>query len=569
MTQYKVSALQPSNHFFSIEAEFETKGKDKLVLQFPRWRPGRYEMANFAKNVRRFRVVGPDHKALTFQKNGAHQWEVDCVVHDKVKVIYQYHAFELNAGSTFLDENQWYINPVNCMVYEFGSENEACSLELALPDAYEIAAGHLFKNNSAQFDSYHQLVDTPFMASKTMKTLSYKVGETPFYLCFQGEFKLDEDRILKDFVAFTKKQLDAFGSFPFESYYFLFQITPYKTYHGVEHLTSTVIALGPSYDLMGDLYTEFLGVSSHELYHAWNVKSIRPMEMYPYKYHEENYSEMGYLCEGVTTYLGDLFLLKSKVFDTTQYLKELTTQLQRHFDNDGRLNYSVSDSSIDTWLDGYSMGIPGRKVSIYTEGCLLSLVLDTTIMRATQNQKSIHDLMRVLYTDYAQKNKGVAPADFKLAAEKLCGHSLDELFDNYYYGTAPYNAMLAEALDYLGLELKVDKNPIKSEAMLGMKTMDNTIYRIADGSPADQGGLSIKDKLVAINGFEINNDLEKWLAYFEGENISITVSRAGQHLDFLMTQSEMDYYRKYSAVVVEESSRSQRAAFNKWSSKKD
>lgn len=569
MTSYKVSALHPSNHFFTIEASFPCENKKEVLLQFPRWRPGRYELGDFAKNVRRFRIIDSDNQRLNFQKIGAHQWMVNTENTASFKVIYQYYAFELNAGSTFLDETQWYMNPVNCMIYELGTENNSCHLSLDLPENYQVASGHEFENNRAVFESYHQLVDSPFIASSSLKTLTYKIDNTPFYLCFQGECKLDEEKIIRDFKAFTRKQLEVFGSFPFSSYHFLFQITPYKSYHGVEHLNSTVIALGPSYDLMKELYTEFLGVSSHELYHAWNVKSIRPMEMQPYRYHEENYSELGYLCEGVTTYLGDLFLLKSKVFDTSQYLKELSVQLQRHFDNDGRLNYSVADSSIDTWLDGYTMGVPGRKVSIYTEGCLLSLVLDVTLMRASENQKNIHDLMRVFYEEYARKGEGVSARAFKEEAEKLCGHSLDNLFNNYYYGTAPFLPMLVEALDYLGIAVKIDKNPSKTEGVLGMRLLDNVIYRIWDGSPADQAGLSEKDKLIAVNGFELNNDLEKWLSYFEGENIRLTVSRGGQHLSFLMTQSEMDFYRKYKAILVEESSRTQRAAFNKWSSKKD
>src|SRR3989304_7536298 len=110
--------------------------------------------------------------------------------------------------------------------------------------------------------------------------------------------------------------------FPFETYHFFFQILPTKFYHGVEHLNSTVIALGPSYNLMkGDLYEDLLGVSSHELFHAWNIKNIRPKEMHPYDYTKENYSKLGYVCEGVTTYYGDLFLYRSGVYSEFDYLK--------------------------------------------------------------------------------------------------------------------------------------------------------------------------------------------------------------------------------------------------------
>ena len=131
--------------------------------------------------------------------------------------------------------------------------------------------------------------------------------------------------------------------------------------------------------MFGRLYSELLGVSSHELYHAWNIKTIRPKAMHPYRFREENYSRLGYIYEGVTTYMGDLYLLKSGVFTLSEYLKELEQQFQRHFDNPARFYTSVGDSSFDTWLDGYISGAPGRKLSIYVEGCLLAFVTDFMI----------------------------------------------------------------------------------------------------------------------------------------------------------------------------------------------
>ena len=147
--------------------------------------------------------------------------------------------------------------------------------------------------------------------------------------------------------------------------------------------------LGPSYVVFDAVYPDLLGVSSHELYHTWNVKAIRPIELFPYDFTKENYSELGYLCEGVTTYMGDLFLFKSNVFSEEEYFNELNQQLQKHFDNPGRFNYSVAASSFDTWLDGYVPGVPNRKVSIYTEGCLIALVCDLMIIHHSKKMTMI------------------------------------------------------------------------------------------------------------------------------------------------------------------------------------
>ena len=147
-----------------------------------------------------------------------------------------------------------------------------------------------------------------------------------------------------------------------------------------------------------NLYNELLGISSHELYHVWNVKNIRPKTMSPYDFSKENYTHMGYVTEGVTTYMGDRILYESGVFSLEQYFLELEKLFQGHFHNDGRNHYPVSESSWDTWLDGYTGGIPGRKVSIYVEGALIALICDAKIRKETNHKSSLHDVLRSLYS---------------------------------------------------------------------------------------------------------------------------------------------------------------------------
>ena len=154
------------------------------------------------------------------------------------------------------------------------------------------------------------MVDAPFIASNSLEHKDFTVEGVKFHVWFQGMKNIEWDRLINDFTKFTKAQLGKFKEFPVKEYHYLIQITPYKAYHGVEHHASTVLLLGPTYDVFKGLYKELLGVASHELYHTWNVKAIRSSDMWPYDFSKENYSNMGYLCEGVTTYMGDLFLLK-------------------------------------------------------------------------------------------------------------------------------------------------------------------------------------------------------------------------------------------------------------------
>lgn len=570
MIKYKVSYQNPGTHYIDFELDIPSEDQGQTELQFPTWRPGRYEKGNFAKNIQSFKVYSSDGKPLSFKKTSKDTWLVNTDGYSSIKVMYNYYAYELNAGSSYLDDQQLYINPVNCFLYRKELIDAACEIELVLPTDYEIACAVPFNDNKASFKDYHELVDSPFIASASMQHQDFECCGVKFHLWFQGQVNLDWARIKRDFIAYTKKQFEAFDEFPFDEYHYMYQISHEKLYHGVEHQKSTVIALGPSYDLMGKLYTEFLGVSSHELYHAWNVKAIRPVEMYPYDYSRENYTRLGFVAEGVTTYLGDLFLLKGKVFTAKQYLKELSAQFQRHFNNFGRFNMSVGDSSYDTWLDGYVAGVPNRKVSIYTEGCLLAFILDTMIMRASNNTKDIHTMMQALYQETYGKGKGYSEADYRMVAEEVSGLDLSEYFNRYVYGTATYEGLLTEALDYLGLEMKKEENPKISARVHGMRLNGDKIMAIAPGSPAEMGAFSIEDQILAINNISvINGDIDACLDSIDTETITFEMKRKGRLLTLKMPQVDVSFWKLYFVEQLENPSRAQREAFNKWSSKKD
>jgi predicted metalloprotease with PDZ domain len=371
---------------------------DELLIQLPAWRPGRYELGNFAKNIQKWAAFNKEGKPLKFEKITKDCWKVETEGATDITIKYNYYANELNAGSTFLNQEQLYINPVNCCLYLPDRIDEACELQLVLPNDYKVAIGAKeIGENLYALNDFHELADSPFFASNSLQHKTYNYNGVEFYIWFQGECMPEWDTLIKDFKSFTVEQLEMMEAFPVKAYHFLCQIIPYRGYHGVEHTTSTVIMLGPGYNLMkGITYEDLLGVSSHELFHTWNVKTIRPIEMAPYDYSTENYSKLGYVCEGVTTYYGDLFLYRSGVFTKEQYLKTFAERLQKHFDNFGRYNKSVAESSYDSWLDGYTKGAPNRKTSIYDEGCLLAFITDVFIRKNTKNEKSLDDVMRYL-----------------------------------------------------------------------------------------------------------------------------------------------------------------------------
>lgn len=567
--KFQITIPSPQQQYIHFEAEFKST-ESITILKFPAWRPGRYQLGDFAKNVNHFQVFAKTGKPLNYRKTDKNTWEIENGECQEFIVKYSYYANEMNAGSSFLDESQLYINPVNCFLFNPDQYNDEVTVSLDIPEDWKVANPLKTIKGVFKAKNYDELADSPFICSGDLQMASYEVKDITFYVWFNGIVKPDWDLVISDFKKFTEKQLEMFLEFPVDEYHFLFQILPYKTYHGVEHEKCTVITIGPSYSVFKDYYTEFLGVSSHELYHTWNVKSIRPAEMVPYDFTKENYSNLGYIAEGVTTYMGDLMLYKSGVFGLKQYIKEMNAQLQRHFDNFGRFNYSVAQSSWDTWLDGYELGAPGRKVSIYTEGCLLAFIVDVLILRSTKNKKNLDNVMRSLYFDFGKEGKGVTEKDYQAAIENVSGASFQWFFDDYVNGTNAYNSLLVDCFEYIGFELKHEPLNDAAAAFLGAKTIvkegQTVIHALYPGGAMDIGGSMVGDELLAINGVAINGDFPNWVDYFMEDEKVVTFKRNGQVKTMIVPQTNRPYYQRYYLEVVEHPDKNQINAFDGWRS---
>jgi predicted metalloprotease with PDZ domain len=463
--------------------------------------------------------------------------------------------------------------------------NEACTIELKVPENYQVASSmpsatpHKKREDTSYKHSlsakdYHELADSPFIASATLRHNVFFMDDVEFNIWFQGECKPNWAKVINDFFIFINEQFVSMkGPIPAKEYHFIFQILPFRFHHGVEHLSSTVIAMGPSYDVMrGDTFLELLSVSSHELFHSWNIKAIRPAEMHPYDYTKENYSKLGFVCEGVTTYYGDFFLFRSGIYTEFEYFKSMFRHLHAHFDNFGRYNLSVADSSFDTWLDGYTEIVPHRKTSIYSEGCLLALMTDLVVRKYTNNERSLDDVMRALYNDFAKQNKGYTEADYKATVEKISGHSFDEFFNNYVYKALSYENALKECIEYIGLELLTGTSKKYYERCYGIKISESAavtkVIAIYPGSVIEKAGMQLNDEIISINGYPVKNNFAEWAKYFGQLEITLSVNSSGKIRTVSFLPSVEEYYKVYYVQKISNPSEAQMKNFTAWSKRK-
>jgi predicted metalloprotease with PDZ domain len=225
--------------------------------------------------------------------------------------------------------------------------------------------------------------------------------------------------------------------------------------------------------------------------------------MSPYRYDKENYFDTGYVAEGFTTYYGDLFLVRGGVFGVDWYIGELTRLLKRHFENHGRHNASLVDSSLDLWVDGYRNEAPHRKVSIYVKGALIALMLDLTIRKSTGNQKSLDDLMLSLWKQFGPGTGGYCNEDIQAVAEEISGVELSSFFEQFIYGTAPLENVLEDLMSWVGLKVQLIHPEDQLMGYLGLKTQLSTKgYKVTSTLPDSLGEsyFTSDDEIINVNG---------------------------------------------------------------------
>jgi len=546
MIEYKLSWDSPHRHYIDIEVRFPVL-QELETVHLSRWRPGRYELGNFAKNIRDFKVFDENGNSLDYHKVNKDSWRVKNNQNKFLVVKYSYYANELNAGSTYLDDRLLYVNPVNCFAFTATTSDLACKVSWEKKEGWELAVGAKHEANSFEVANYDELADTPFLYSPDLNKITLIVQSKKFHICFNGITEIPE-KVEEDFSKFIERQLLDFDTFPVDEFYFLIFALPETAYHGVEHTTSTVITLGPKTEIFESLYTELLGVSSHELYHVWNVKTIKPIDLTPIDYKSENYSRFGWIYEGITTYLGDWYLMTSGVFSLEEYLEELSKQFQRHLDNEGRFHYSVADSSFDTWLDGYVLGAPGRKVSIYVEGCLLAFYLDVMLRKSTKNEVSLIDFMRELHRLSLHNEIGYQLDDIQGILSFWLTNEQIENFIDYVHQPTDLLRILPESLAFLGLEMQFFTHDDMLQRLLGIKVLPKgkrwLITSVKSGSAADLAGIGEEDEIAVINGVEVGN----FNPEDEPENFNIELYRKGRKMSFEVLSNYATGYHQIDIV---------------------
>lgn len=600
MIKYVVIAKQPEAHLFEVSVTIDDPDADGQVVSLPAWIPGSYMIRDFAKNIVRIKAerVVPARGGTTrgmpllLEKLDKHTWQTEALKPGptKIKVVlrltYEVYAWDLSVRSAHLDTTHAFFNPSSLCLRVDGREDDVCLLELKRPEGpqystwrvatamREAGVGGDKKTPRYAFgvyeaSNYDELIDHP-VEMGSFELATFEACGVPHDVVITGRVpNLDTKRLCMDLKAICELQIALFEPevvkpyaraskyVPFERYVFLTTAVG-NGYGGLEHRASTAL-LCSRHDLpkfgeavspnLRDGYQSFLGLASHEYFHSWNVKRIKPQVFAEYDLNVENYTHLLWFFEGFTSYYDDLVLLRAGLISRQGYLKLLEKTINSVGRGSGRFKQSVAASSFDAWTKYYRQdeNAPNAIISYYTKGSLIALALDLFLQKNSQGQVTLDDLMRILwnqfgksfYSVYSDRPIGVSEADIFALVEKIGGVEAKSFLEKMVSGTD--ELPLADMFTFFKVDCEV-KLPTRTAAdKLGAKlAKENGLTKLSqvfDGGAAQLAGLSAGDVLVALDGLKAEaGHLDEVLdSYADGQVVEVWLFRRDELMKFSLT----------------------------------
>jgi predicted metalloprotease with PDZ domain len=477
---YRVRPASTQAHQFNVEIEIPNSGAELLELSLPAWIPGSYMIRDFARNVLALVAESSDGAPLECRKRDKQTW-ICRTAGSAIRVRYQVYAWELSVRAAHLDTTHAYFNGSALLMRARGLDGHPCLIDLLPPDGrvegdWEVATSLVPERiDSRGFgfyraESYDDLIDHP-VEMGCFECVAFDLAGVPHRMVITGRQRADKARLASDLLRICAEHAALFGELPIDRYLFLVTALG-EGYGGLEHRFSTSLLCSrndlphPTDEKRTDAYVRLLGLCSHEYFHLWHVKRIRPAALMDGGLDREIHTRTLWAFEGITSYYDELALARSACIDTRTYLGLLAATITRLMRTPGRGVQSLAESSFDAWTKFYKQdeNAPNAIVSYYVKGALVALVLDLTIRAGTQGRASLDDVMRALWSRYGRTGLGVPEHGIEAIAAEVSGLDLDGFFSAALDGTA-----------------ELDLEPLLAGVGVAMR------LRPADG-PKDQGG---------------------------------------------------------------------------------
>jgi predicted metalloprotease with PDZ domain len=569
--RYRITPKNPGAHLFEVSLCIAEPHPDGQVISIPAWIPGSYLVRDFARNVVSIRAQAGD-RDVEITKTDKSSWQM-AACHEAVTVTIEIFSYELNVRAAHLDTTHAYFNGPCVFPQVVGQEDRRCEVEICPPpkplgsdwrvatsmrsrDAVRYGFGGYYADN------YDELIDHPVEIGNLMIG-EFEAGGIPHAIAVRGHERIDMARICQDLTTLCEQHLRLLGApQDLDRYLFLLLVLP-DGYGGLEHRwSSSLVSSRGDLPVRGESgmksgYRGFLRLCSHEYFHLWNVKRMKPARFTPYDLRAESHTGLLWVFEGITSYYDQIMLMRAGLITRESFFELLGRTITRVIRAHGRFRQSVEESSFDAWTKFYKPDVntSNAVVSYYTKGSLVALALDLTIRRDTEGRHSLDCVMRECWRRYGKTGEGMPERGFESVAQTVTDLDLREFFERYVRGTSdlPLQKMLksfgilmhlraADGAEDMGGKASIADSP--PPPWLGMsviaKNAKEVVSLVHTDSPAERAGIAPGDELLALNDVRLTaaNLQTRLREYHAGDRVSITVFRNDVLLAFKPRLSE-------------------------------
>jgi predicted metalloprotease with PDZ domain len=528
-TEYTLSMSSPSTHLFEAGMRITSLTGATVDLHMPAWRTGRYLIQDFSGAVQEFSATDERGKILQWKKTDKDTWRIERGSAKSVSISYKVFANEFNQRTRELNADHAFLDPSSVFMFVDALKSQPLRLTVHPFGNWHVTTGldpvegmpHTFTAPNFEY-----FADCPLEIG-LQKDFEFFVDGKQHIISIYGDGNWNSDTLISDFTKIVNENKKFWGDLPYSRYLFLIHCQP-NAGGGTEHINSTIMGVRPFIFSDPNAYKGFLGLVSHEYFHTWNVKQLRPKAFAPYDFSRENYSEELWISEGTTSYFDDLINLRAGFSTADQYLGIVAHMITADRSRHGNTIQTLAEASYDAWIKFWRRRPNARnaETDYYGKGQHVSLLLDLTIRHRSGGASSLDDVLRAMYRQYPL-TKGFTNGEFIAMCEKFAGSSLKDFFSRYLYGTTPLD--WEGILSYAGLLVNTKEPAAKNG--IGITTHDSgdktRVTAVLPDSPSERSGMELNDEIVALNGYRIRSaELSDRIASMRaGEKVELTVFR--------------------------------------------
>lgn len=505
---YHLRMLQPQNHYYQIEMDIEDFKKSSFEIKLPVWAPGSYLVREFSKNINLVRAYDAKGKEIKVEKKKKNEWTIYSKNSSFVRVKYEVYAFELSVRTSFLDLTHGFVSGSGVFMYVDELMSNKGKVNIYPHSAFKkvtTALGLAQFSKSAdgqqtyEYEDYDHLVDCPIEIGN-QEEFTFDAAGVKHTVALYGEGNYSIKDLKVDMAKIVQECTDVFGFNPNKEYVFIIHnVTDGQG--GLEHANSTVLSVNRWQ--YGNDYIGFLNLVAHEYFHLWNVKRIRPIELGPFNYGEENYTSLLWVMEGFTSYYDELILRRAGYYSKETMLAKIQGFANYVEGSVGARVQPVAHASFDAWIKAYRPNENSSNTSMtyYTRGALLAAVFDAMIIDYSAGKQCLDHLMQYLYMRYfVEEKRGFTVDEFKQALEQFTGQELTSFFEKYIDGVEilPFSTVF----ETIGVNVKMNTSGTYTFGASFVSSGGNVeIKGIRANSAAESCGLSVGDEILGCNGF--------------------------------------------------------------------